>query len=43
LEGTDGLIIEEEIAVIAKEIMINIGDIPSPIATEIEVAGKMFF
>lgn len=43
LEGIDGLVIEEEIAAIEREIMIGMRDIPSLIATIIEVAGKIYF
>lgn len=40
LEGIDGLVEE---AAITREIMIDMRDIPSLIATTIEVAGKIYF
>lgn len=41
LEGIDGLVIEEEITAITKEIMIDMGDILSSTTTT-EVAGKIY-
>lgn len=39
LEGIDGLVIEERIVAIAKEVVMDMEDVPLPIAMTIEITG----
>lgn len=39
LEGIDGLVIEERIVAIAKEVVMDMEDVPLPIAMTLEITG----